>query len=704
MSPSKGKTSSRAAGRRGPNGAGAASKSAGSAGAASARRPSGTATSGTGKTGTGAGPVADRTLEHLVVAAIVLLGSVVAVSGVFDPAMLPKLTVVLLGVIALAALAVVRGALERVAVVASGWWLPVVGVYAAALVVATVTSSNRTVSVLGVFARWTGLVPYLAYLVLLVLVVALGRPVLRPLVVAHVLALAVVVVYALAQVVGIDLVDWQVEGATPIFSAFGNVNFASGWTGAVLPFALFGVLEVRETRLRAALAALVVGAIVVLWQAGSAQGVVAAGAGCALLVGIWAAQHPGDEPRDVALRRWGPRVMVAGCLAVAVAVAAYVAFRPDAGVTQRFHFWDAALTIFAEQPVLGSGLDTYGDLFLSERSAEGAVRYGLERNEAPHSVPLGMLSNGGVVLALAYLSFVVSVGVVLVRGLRRLRGDERLALAAFGAVWLGYQVQSTVSFDVPPVALVHHTSAAAILILGLADATRSVELPGMAEARRRRRRRSGGASGTDVAVVAVVAVVALGLSALATRPMRAELTVGSAADLLDAGRGPEALQRLRTGIDLAPWEPSYKGLLASLLVQAGQPQDAYDLFEEASEQDPGSVQLPLSTAALATELGRTEQAARWYDEARRRDPNSPATLIVIGQAALANGEIERARDLGEQAGELDPDGVSPLVLQGQALAAGGDADGARARFERALRVEPQNPAAVEGLAGLDAAG
>lgn len=649
--------------------------------------------------------MADRTLEHLVVAAVVLLASVVAVSGVFDPAMLPKLTVVLLGVIVLAALAVGRGVLERVAVVPRGWWLPVVGVYAAALVLATATSSNRVVSVLGVFARWTGLIPYLAYLALMVLVVALGRPVLRPLVAAHVLALAVVVVYALAQVVGIDWVDWQVEGETPIFSAFGNVNFASGWTGAVLPLALYGALEARATRLRAALAALVVGAVVVLWQAGSAQGVIAAGAGCALLLGIWAGQRQGDEARDVALRRWGPRAMIAGCAAALVAVAAYVAFRPDAGVTQRFHFWDAALAIFAEQPLLGSGLDTYGDLFLSERSAEGAVRYGLERNEAPHSVPLGMLSNGGIVLALAYLAFVAVVAVILVRGLRRLEGGERLALAAFGGAWLGYQVQALVSFDVPPVALVHHTMAAAIVILGLgAEATRTVQLPGAADARRRRRRRGGGASGADLAVVAVVVAMALGLSVLATRPMRAELTVGSAADLLDAGRGPEALQRLRTGIDLAPWEPSYKGLLASLLVQAGQPQDAYDLFEEAAELDPGSVQLALSTARLADDLGRTEKADRWYDEARQRDPNSPATLVLIGQAALATGELEKARALGERAGELDPDGVSPLVLQGQALAAAGDAEGARARFDRALEVEPQNPAALEGLAGLDAAG
>lgn len=646
----------------------------------------------------------DRTLEHLVAAAVVLLASVVAVSGVFDPAMLPKLTVVLLGVIALAALAVGRGVLERVAVVPRGWWLPVVGVYAAALVLATATSSNRVVSVLGVFARWTGLVPYLAYLALVLLVVALGRPVLRPLVAAHVLALAVVVVYALAQVVGIDWVDWQVEGATPIFSAFGNVNFASGWTGAVLPLALYGALEARATCLRAALAALVVGAAVVLWQAGSAQGVIAAGAGCALLLGIWAGQRQGDEPRDVALRRWGPRAMIAGCVAAAIAVAAFVALRPDAGVDQRLHFWDAALTIFAEKPVLGSGLDTYGDLFLSRRSVEGAVRYGVERNEAPHSVPLGMLSNGGIVLALAYLAFVGSVGVILVRGLRRLQGDERLTLAAFGAVWLGYQVQSTVSFDVPPVALVHHTSAAAILILGLAGATRTVELPGMAEARRRRRRRSGGTSGAELAVVAVVAVVAFGLSVLATRPMRAELTVGSAADLLEVGRGPDALQRLRTGIDLAPWEPSYKGLLASLLVQADQPQDAYDLFEEAAEQDPGSVQLPLSTAALATDLGRTEEADRWYQEARRRDPNNPTVLVAIGRAALSAGDVEEAGELAGRAVELDPDDVTNLVLLAQVQTAAGDTDAARATYQRALAVQPDNVAAGEGLAGLDLGG
>lgn len=649
----------------------------------------------------------DRTAELIVLGLLVFLSSVVVVPGILGPSMLPKLTAVLVGTVVLVGVLAGRAVLERRVVLPWGRQFAPAGAYAGALLVATATSSNTDLSILGVFERWTGLVPYLSYLVLFVVVVILGPRATLPVQIGPLAALGAIVVYGMLQTFGVDPMDWEdvadvsQDGRLPVFSAFGNVNFASGWTGAVIPLALYGALRSDDRRIRAALLALLAGAGVLLWQAGSAQGPIAGAAGVAFFIGWWATQID-QTSRFAVVRRWLPRLVAVGGLVSVVAVALFVALRPDGGTRQRLHFWDAALAIFVDHPIVGSGLDTYGDLFSSYRSAEGVALYGFERNDAAHSVPLGMLSNGGLVLGLAYLSFVVTVAVVLVRGLRRLQGDDRVRLAAFGGVWLGYQVQSLVSFDVPPVALLHYISAGAIVVLASpAPVTRVLDLSGYRErARRTRRGRAQGPSGLDVVLVGAITVVVLALAVVGTRPLRADLAVGSAGPLLEQNRGPEALERFERGIELAPHEPRYRELLGRLLLVARQEEAAFAAFAEAARLDPGSVDGALAAAELAEALGRAEDARRWYDVAVSRDPHNPAVLEPAVRHALGTGDPERARELAVRMVELRAD-VDSLLLLGRSATEVGELDQAARAFEQVLVLAPGNEEAEEGLRRLD---
>lgn len=650
----------------------------------------------------------DRTAEQIVLGLLVFLSSVVVVPGILGPSMLPKLTAAVIGTVVCVGLLAGRAVLERRVELPWGRTLVPVGVYVVALIIATATSSNRDLSVLGVFERWTGLVPYLTYIVLLLVVVVLGRRAILPIGIALLAALGAIVAYGMLQVVGVDPIDWQdvagtsVDGRPTVFSLFGNVNFVAGWTGAVIPLVLWGALRPGDRRVRLALVALLLGAAVLLWQAGSAQGPIAAAAGSALFLGCWALGLDRERRAGALVRRWLPKLIAAAVAVAVVAVGLFVTLRPDGGIRQRIHFWDAALAIFVDHPIVGSGLDTYGDFFSAYRSAEGATLYGFERNDAPHSVPLGMLSNGGLLLGLAYLAFVVTIAVVLIRGLRRFHGDDRVLLAAFGGVWLGYQVQALVSFDVPPVALLHYLSAASIIVLASpAPVTRVIELAGYRDrARRSRKRRTAGPSSSDLAWLGLVAVVVVAFVVVATRPLRAELAVGSAAPLLEDGRGPEALERFERGIELAPYEPRYRELLARLLLVAREEEAALAAFAEAARLDPGSVDGALAAAEVAAALGRDDEARAWYDAAAARDPYNPGVLNPAARYALSTGDPERARELADRSVELRP-GVESLLVLGQSAAALGQPDEASEAFERVLELEPGNEAAQEGLRRLD---
>jgi O-antigen ligase len=116
--------------------------------------------------------------------------------------------------------------------------------------------------------------------------------------------------------------------------------------------------------------------------------------------------------------------------------------------------------MLGDRPLFGFGLASFEGWFYAYRPVAVAVADGFRRStDAPHSVPLEMLASGGLLLGLAYLALVGVTGWALIRGLRHRAGVERVLLAGLGGAWLAYQVQSLVSIDVPPIAVLHYALA-----------------------------------------------------------------------------------------------------------------------------------------------------------------------------------------------------------------------------------------------------
>jgi Flp pilus assembly protein TadD/O-antigen ligase len=607
---------------------------------------------------------AARRVQIWLVVGVLVASAVVVYPPAVEPFMLPKATLVVAFAVVLLACAAVRALWSRRLTVPVSPPVLAVLAFLAAAVVATLTSPTPWTSLIGFYGRYSGLVPYLAYAVVFFTVLALADvQLVRLLTRAALVAAGLVVAYGLFQAAGLEPVGFLDNGLPGAFSTFGNVNFSAAWVGAITGLMLATAASDASSRpWRLYAAALLPAALLYAVLTTTSQALVVSMVALGWSGLLLATGSPG-------LRGWTRehKRSFFGTLAAAVVLVAALAWllapraraALDQALVERPEFWSAALAIWRDHPALGTGLDTYAHHFLAYRPASHALANGTATTDAPHSVPLAMLSNGGLLLAATYLAVVVAVGVVLVRGARRSEGPARVALAGWGGVWLGYQAQSLVSFDVPPLAVLHWVSAAIILALAAPPRWRQVTLPGRPAAapRGNRGRRTGSVrvAASTYVLSALTAVVALVAVWFVVYPLRADLVAAGAAPLTAQGRYDEAAERFERAARLNPAEGSYPFLAARAHEAAGRPEAALERAQEAAERDPGTVQYAVFAARQAQALGNSELAARWYREAVDRDPKDPPVLNEAAAFLVAAGDDEGARELYGRVLKLDPD-------------------------------------------------
>jgi putative inorganic carbon (HCO3(-)) transporter len=656
---------------------------------------------------------ADSTLvwQRWLLVAMLFGSAVIILPAAVDPFMLPKATFLVALAVALAGLGVARALWAR------SFQLPVsavsvaAGAFALALITTTVTSPTLLASVIGFYSRYTGLVPYLAYLLVFVVVLRVADAgFLRLLTRTALVALGFVLGYGLLQAAGVDPLGFPDRGIGTTFSFLGNVDFSAAWAGCVVALCLAVALcRTEATGWRWYAAVLLVPTTVYLVVTGTVQGPVTAAVAAVTTVAVLAS-GPTTRLGGVLARHPRRTAAVAAAAAVVGASAgalALVSFRSqlERALVDRPEFWAAARDIFVDHPIIGTGLDTYAHHFLAYRPTSLALSDGADTTDAPHSVLLGMFSNGGLLLGLSYVAVVVLVGVALLRGIRDVSGPARTPFAGFAGVWVGYQAQSFVSFDVPPLALLHWLSAGVIVALAAPPRWRAIPLPGQPASRPvNRKGKTYGAyavpTSTRILQGAVV-VVALAALWLAAYPLRADLVTGSAEPLANSGQVDEAVDRFQRAAALNPAEASYPFLAARGLEAVDRPEGAFRAAAEAARRDPGTVQYALFAGRQARRAGLEEEAERWYRNAVARDPNDPPVLNEVAAFFLDTGQPEEAEELASRSLSLREDVDVLLQLLVPASEGLGDVQAARAAYQRVLELEPDNEVAAERLAALE---
>ncbi|MCW2778081.1 MAG: hypothetical protein JWN17_1806 [Frankiales bacterium] len=649
--------------------------------------------------------------DRVVVAAAVFLTCVLFLPNASDPVNIVKLTALLVCAVVLAGLALARLVRDRVLQLPTGP-VAVVGLaLAAAFLVATVVSPHTPTAVYGTLGRNSGLLAYGSALLLFLAVLrTFDAGATRVVLFGVLLAGLFTASYGAFQYAGHDAVGWN-NPFNPIIAGLGNPDFASGYLGIAAPAAVWGALWTGWAvawRILSAGAAVLM--LVVAALSSAVQGPLAAAAGLAVLLVAWLLEREG-RVRSAGLG------VVAGAVGLGIAVLALGAagtgpghsFFSGISYRARTWYWEAALTMFRHSPVWGVGLDSYGMYWRNDRPIDvPRVLGGDHFSDAAHSVPLQMLAQGGLLLGLAYLALVALVAVCLVRGLRTLRGQERLLLGAVGACWAAYQVQSLVSIDQVPLLVVHFVLAAAVVVASGQARLREVRLPGALAvvappAGKRRgysvapRRRE--LAGADYALLGVVVVAGLVLSFLALSPTRAAVAAYDG-DALSTTDGVNALDDYEHAIDLAPSVAAYRTREGQLFNNSGDTVRALKAFEGAAKADPFDIGSVRTSGRLAEATGDFPTAKRYYERALRLDPTNDSTILDLAQFRLKHGDAGGALTLLQGSVRQLPGSAVLWASLGDARLVTGDKAGAKAAYDRALVLKPGEPTATAGLQKL----
>jgi hypothetical protein len=116
-------------------------------------------------------------------------------------------------------------------------------------------------------------------------------------------------------------------------------------------------------------------------------------------------------------------------------------------VSLRGDYWRAGWNMTLDNPILGVGMDSYGDWYRRSRDLETVSGGDYDRTaNAAHNVFLDISAGGGFPLVLIYLAIAVLVVVSALRVITREKEFNPL-FAGFVGAWVAFQAQSIISIN-----------------------------------------------------------------------------------------------------------------------------------------------------------------------------------------------------------------------------------------------------------------
>ncbi len=594
--------------------------------------------------------------------------------------------------------------------------------FAFALAITSILSPQTWVAVTGLSARGAGALTYALCLVIFHTVFGLARRrSTEPLVLAFVAAHALIVFYALLQAYGLDPVEWGADASQVgnlVFSTLGNANFSSGYVGLTFPLLVWlAFASTHPPAARVAAGAAAGASVVALIYLNSLQGWIASLAAIVVLVQWAITRDQGDrlvsslvvllpaaviaglplasdapswlllfclmggfaccsalgtlqdrkrpgptnhEPSSSARRRfWAVIITAIGAVGVGgLLFWDKLADQLASGLEQRVEFWKVSLSIFRDSPLIGRGLETYLTYFTTYRSVDQAVHWESLLSNSPHSVPLGFLSGGGLVLAVAYLTILLVIGYFGVRAIRVANGPLRLFYVAVFSSWLAYQVQASVSMDTAGLAYTQWVLGGILVGGGASVSLPPLDLPWKPRMGRRVQRGDGALDTRRLGVAIVMTIVCFYCLGLLSEPLRADMAIYRGQLALVNSDPATAEIEIGRAIELEPRNGFYAENMAYLYEQLGLYELAFIEMERGVRLQPGIPPMALKAARSALIASHAGAAEGWYEYALEIGPNGASVLTEAAAFYAHTGRSDRAITLLESFESLESPDVA----------------------------------------------
>lgn len=391
-------------------------------------------------------PVAvQRRVEYVILLSVVATTLIVTPGINSDPINLPKLLMV--SVCGFALLGYSSPYLKRFSGSQSRPILLVFCLFVLAITFVMIFSdTEKYAQFFGTYGRNTGWLAYFSLAIIFTLSSLIGREnFARLLSWSLIFTGAINCVYGLIQWSGYDPVNWD-NPYNPIVGTLGNPNFVSAHLGIASLTALSIALDQTYRRtIRFLLLAYISGAMFVISRSDSSQGFLVLAAISTVIVYLRCLRemHRFFRITYVFFVMSGLSLGFLGILQRGPLSSILY----QESVTYRGDYWRAGLKMSLENPLLGVGLDSYGDWYRFFRTETAALRRGPDvTTNSAHNVFLDMFSNGGFSLLLIYLVILGFVFRSAIRILKRSNEFDAISTSLVSS-WLAYLMQSTISIN-----------------------------------------------------------------------------------------------------------------------------------------------------------------------------------------------------------------------------------------------------------------
>ena len=320
------------------------------------------------------------------------------------------------------------------------------GALALSFVAAFIATDVKLQGLFGDYARRTGLLSYLSFILFFVaasLTFSLSTIDLFDRV--TLIVGFIVGFYGFMQHFNLDFIHWN-NPYNSVLSTLGNPDFAAAVMAIFMVLAVGLVVNGSKSTFVRAWAALNIAILLVTIVFSQVrQGLLAGAAGIAVVLFIWL--HQRKKIAALALAGMGVIVGALGLVAM-LNMGPLKGFFYKASVTYRGDYWRAGVRMFKSHPLFGVGLDRYGAYFRQYRDATQALRRGPGTiSNAAHDVPIQLAATGGIFVLIAFLALTLFIAWRGITSLRSATGINQIVIATFFGAWITYEAQSLISID-----------------------------------------------------------------------------------------------------------------------------------------------------------------------------------------------------------------------------------------------------------------
>jgi O-antigen ligase/cytochrome c-type biogenesis protein CcmH/NrfG len=527
--------------------------------------------------------------------------------------------------------------------------------FALAMILAAVLTDVRYTAFFGTSQRNDGAISYVA-LAILAIAASMSFDI------AHLFQFrngllvvgALLTFYGVLQTTGNDPFTWVLVYG-PIMGTLGNPDFMSAAIGVSAIATVWMILSTKEMLPRAGTIILLLLELFVLRRSGSLQGLLAFAFGLVVLVlaKLWQLNT-----------RYGVIGIVFVGLCAIPTFLGFVNRGPLASylfrstLKNRQDYWHAAIGMFKAHPLVGVGLERFGENY-GLYAPQIQVVHGQTTNNA-HNVFLQLAATGGLLVILPYLFLIGVIFLTSIRAIRMTRGQAQIDLIAVTAIWIALLLVSLISIDNLGVAVWFWISGGVLYAIAHESLKEDEKKP--------KERKSSSKKAREVAPRSasyVGPIVSLVLAVLMLIPMISVWKTSAAVFDLQGNRSQlspaQFLDKMNTVAGIQPKNSQTYYALADIAMRINNPQLALKYLKMVIEKDPKS-NYGRQLAAIAYESQNKYQLAiALRVELLTLDPWNTSNMVTLIKDYLKIKDKANATAISSKITELYPSSADAVA-------------------------------------------